>query len=212
MQLPNSEHESRPWRIRELAPDFTLEDVWALPAHGRAEDFGASLQLMTGGDPTDGESLATRLLWRVRWQLGEWFGWDDEPNTLPIPGTSECSLSERLPEDLRDTVGDLDFASLPFIPVYRTDREFAAEISNKTVHGIMHLAWVETGDGSFQGQMAVYVKPRGLVGKGYMALIRPFRHLIVYPALMKQIERTWNARDRPGRPPTVSLSPEETAR
>ena len=47
--------------------------------------------------------------------------------------------------------------------------------------------------------MAVYVKPRGLFGTGYMALIRPFRYRIVYPALMRQIERAWNARDRPAK-------------
>ena len=35
MRLPNSAHESRPWRIREIAPDFILEDVWALPTPGR---------------------------------------------------------------------------------------------------------------------------------------------------------------------------------
>ena len=28
-----------------------------------------------------------------------------------------------------------------------------------------------------------------------MALIKPFRHWIVYPALMRQIERTWSKRD-----------------
>jgi Protein of unknown function (DUF2867) len=195
MQLPNSEHESHPWRIREVASDFTLEDVWALPVHGRAEDFDTCLRLVAGGDPANGKSRATRLLWRLRWQLGEWFGWDDAPEKLPIPGTNDGSLADRLPPDLRDTVADLDFASLPFTPVYRTDREFAAEISNKTVHGVMHLGWVESGDGSFQGQMAVYVKPRGRAGKGYMALIKPFRHLIVYPALMRQIELTWNTRD-----------------
>ena len=55
----------------------------------------------------------------------------------------------------------------------------------------MHLAWVDQGDGRYQGQMAVYVKPRGRLGKGYMALIKPFRHWIVYPALMRQIERAW---------------------
>jgi hypothetical protein len=74
--------------------------------------------------------------------------------------------------------------------------EFAAELSNKTVHGVMHLAWVDQGEGSYQGQMAVYVKPRGELGKGYMALIAPFRHAVVYPALMRQIERAWNARVR----------------
>jgi hypothetical protein len=49
-------------------------------------------------------------------------------------------------------------------------------------------------EGRYQGQMAVYVKPRGPLGKGYMALIKPFRYWIVYPALMRQIERAWNAR------------------
>ena len=205
MRLPNSEHESRPWRIREIASDFTLEDVWALPAHGGAEDFQALLELMAAADPANAESLPTRVLWRVRDRLGSWFdlgrisapldsGRDDEAGKLPIPGKDETSLAGRLPDDLLGTVADLDFGSLPFVPLYRTDVEFAAEISNKTVHAVMHLAWVDQGEGRYQGQMAVYVKPRGLFGKGYMELIKPFRYLIVYPALMRQTERTWNAR------------------
>ena len=44
--------------------------------------------------------------------------------------------------------------------------------------------------------MAVYVKPRGLLGKGYVALVKPFRRWIIYPALMRQIERAWNTRIR----------------
>jgi hypothetical protein len=196
MRLSNGEHESRPWRIREIARDFTLEDVWALPAYGRAEDFDALLELMVSGDPEEGPSRATRLLWQLRWQLGRVFGLDEPTEALPIPGAQIASLSERLPADLRGTVDGIEFERLPFTPVYRTDSEFAAEISNKTVHGVMHLAWVELADGSFQGQMAVYVKPRGSFGKAYMALIKPFRHLIVYPALMRQIERTWNARSQ----------------
>ena len=88
----------------------------------------------------------------------------------------------------------MDFGSLPFTPLYLTDVEFAAEVSNQTVHAVMHLAWVDQGKGVYQGQMAVYVKPRGRFGRAYMALIAPFRHLIVYPALMRQLERTWNTR------------------
>jgi hypothetical protein len=37
----------------------------------------------------------------------------------------------------------------------------------------------------------VYVKPRGRLGAAYMTLIRPFRHRVVYPALMRQIARAW---------------------
>jgi hypothetical protein len=209
MRLPNAAHETHPWRIREIAPDFTLEDVWALPVQGGAEDFQALLELMAASDPANADSLPTRALWRLRDRLGSWFdlGRISAPvgsargggGRLPIPGTSETSLSERLPDDLRDTAADLDFGSLPFVPLFRTDDEFAAEVSNQTMHGAMHLAWVDQGEGRYRGQMAVYVKPRGRLGQGYMALIKPFRHWIVYPALMRQTERTWDARASAGR-------------
>jgi len=81
-----------------------------------------------------------------------------------------------------------------FIPLYRTDDEWAAEISNATVHGVLHLAWVEEGGGRHRAHMAVYVKPRGRRGKAYMMLIGPFRHLIVYPSLTRAIGRAWDAR------------------
>jgi len=203
MRIPNAAHESRPWRIRPIVPDFVLEDVWALPAQGGAEDFDALLELIADSDPANADSLPTRLLWRLRDRLGGWFDLggisapvDGGEGGLPIPGTSETSLSGRLPEDLRGTAAGVDFGSLPFVPLYRTDDEFAAEVSNRTVHGVMHLAWVEQGGGRFQAQMAVYVKPRGRFGRAYMSLIKPFRYLIVYPALTRQTERTWARRRR----------------
>jgi hypothetical protein len=207
-RLRNAVHESHPWRIREIAPDFTVEDVWALPVHGGADDFQGLIEMIASSNPADADSLPARALWRFRDLLGRRFGLGrisapaeggsgEAPGRLPIPGTAEISLRGRLPDDLRDTAADLDFGALPFEPLYRTDVEFAAEISNRTVHGVMHLAWVEQNEGRYQGQMAVYVKPRGPLGKGYMALIKPFRHWIVYPALMRQTERRWNARARP---------------
>lgn len=202
MRLPNSAHESRPWRIREIAPDFILEDVWALPTPGGADDFPALLELMTSSDPANSTSLPTRVLWRIRDRLGKLFDLggisapagsdpDDTAGRLTIPGTSETSLAGRLPDDLRGTAADVDFGSLPFVPLYLTNDEFAAELSNRTVHAVMHLAWADQGEGRYQGQMAVYVKPRGVFGRGYMALIKPFRHWIVYPALTRQTERAW---------------------
>ena len=180
-----------------------MEDVWALPVHGRSEDFQTLLELMASSDPANTESLPARALWRVRDRLGNLLSLgrvsapvdgdrDGAAGRLPIPGRTETSLTDRLPDDLRNTAADLTFDSLPFVLLYRTEDEFAAEVSNRTVHGVMHLAWVDQGDGRYQGQMAVYVKPRGLFGKGYMALIKPFRHWIVYPALMRQTERAWN--------------------
>jgi hypothetical protein len=42
--------------------------------------------------------------------------------------------------------------------------------------------------------MAVDVKLRGVFGKAYMAFIKPFPCLIVYPALMRHIGLEWVAR------------------
>ena len=199
-RIPNARHESRTWRVREIVPDFTLEDAWALPVDGGAEDFEKVLELMASSDPANADSVAARALWRLRDRLGRWFSLGristpsaaDGAGGLPIPGTSETSLAGRLPDDLRGTATGVDFGSLPFEPLYRTDDEFAAEVSNQTVHGVMHLGWVDHGEGRYSGEMAVYVKPRGSFGRGYMALIKPFRYWIVYPALMRQFERTWN--------------------
>ena len=69
-----------------------------------------------------------------------------------------------------------------------------ARSSNETVHGVVHLAWIDQGEGHYRGQLGVYVKPRGRLGDLYMMLIQPFRHLIVYPALMRQIGRVWDER------------------
>jgi hypothetical protein len=81
------------------------------------------------------------------------------------------------------------FDALPFTSLYLIKNEFAAEIANRTMHGVIHLGWVADGAGAYVGQMAVLVKPNGLLGEAYMAAIKPFRHLIVYPAMMRQIER-----------------------
>ena len=40
--------------------------------------------------------------------------------------------------------------------------------------------------------------PNGRLGTGYMAAIRPFRHRIVYPPIMREIGRAWRARNDAG--------------
>jgi hypothetical protein len=67
-------------------------------------------------------------------------------------------------------------------------------MANRTVHAVMHIGWVPDESGGYRGQMAVLVKPNGLFGAAYMAAIKPFRYLIVYPALMRRFERGWLVR------------------
>jgi len=191
MRLPNTAHTSRPWRIHELTRDFRVEDVWALPTPGGPDDFPRLVELATSLDPSHSPSRAVRALFALRWKIGGLLGWDD-PNTGL--GSRVPTLRDRLPVDLRDVPSRPDFDALPFISLYLLDNEFAAEIANRTVHGVMHLGWVPDETGGYRGQMAVLVKPNGPFGTAYMAAIAPFRHLMVYPPAIREFGRTWRAR------------------
>lgn len=191
MRLPDSDHTSRPWRIHELTADFRLEDVWALPTPGGPNDFPRLVEMIAAGDTAETASRPARALWALRWKLGEIFGWDDaDPESLP----DWQMLRDRLPADLREGPSGPDFGALPFTSVYLLYDEWAAELANKTVHGVMHVSWVEDGSGGYRGQMAVYVKPNGLLGNAYMAAIKPFRYLVVYPAIQRQLKQRWEAK------------------
>jgi len=188
MRLPNSAHTSLPWRIHELTRDFRLEDVWALPTPGGPDDFPRLVQAIASGDPSQSSSRAARTLFAIRWKVGELFGWDRPDTGL---GSRVPTLRERLPVDLREAPTGPDFAALPFTSLYLIEDEWAAEIANRTMHGILHIGWVADQTGGYRGEMAVYAKPNGRLGTVYMAAIRPFRHLIVYPQMMRQIGRQW---------------------
>jgi Protein of unknown function (DUF2867) len=189
--LPPSAHSSRPWRIHEIAPDFRLEDVWALPTPGGPGDFPRLVEEFASADPAQSLPRPARALWALRSKIGEMLGWDDEDDGL---GNRVATLRDRLPADLRDGPRGPESDNLPFSSLYLLDDEWAAEIANRTMHGVVHLGWVPDGNGGYRGQMAVLVKPNGRLGSAYMAAIKPFRHLIMYPALMRLIERNWRQR------------------
>lgn len=188
-RLPDTAHTCRPWRIHELTRDFRLEDVWALPTPGNQGDFPRLVEGIAAGDPSSSSSAVARALWATRWKLGKLLGLDSPSAGL---GSRVSTLRERLPSDLREGPSGPCFDGLPFTSLYLTDEEWAAEIANRTVHGVMHLSWVQDGDG-YRGQMAVLVKPNGLLGEVYMGAIRPFRYLVVYPRMLRQIELSWRA-------------------
>jgi len=188
MRLPNSAHTFRPWRIHELTRDFRLEDVWELPGVGGPDDFPRLVQRIASGDPSQSSSLAVRTLFAIRWKIGELLGWDGPDAGL---GSRVPTLRDRLPADLRDAPSGPDFDALPFTSVYLLEDEWAAEIANRTMHGVMHIGRVSDDTGGFRAHMAVYVKPNGLLGSAYMAAIRPFRHLIVYPPMLQEMGRSW---------------------
>lgn len=192
MRLPEAAHTSRPWRIHELTRDFRVEDVWALPTPGGVEEFPRLVRAFTRGESAGGSGAVVRALFAIRWKLGRLLGWDDPDDGV---GSRVESLRERLPADMREVEAGGELSVVPFNRLYVTDEEWAGEIANGTMHGVLHLGWVPEGGGRYHGQMAVLVKPNGLSGRLYMAAIRPFRHLVVYPSMIRRIERRWDDRE-----------------
>jgi hypothetical protein len=190
MRLPQSAHTLRPWRVHELTRDFRLEDVWELPVVGGPDDFPRLVQQMASLDPAQSSSCIVRGLFAIRWRLGELLGLDSPDAGV---GARVPTLRDRLPADLRDGPAGPDFGAVPFTSLYLLDDEWAAEVANRTMHGILHLGWVPHESGGFRAQMAVLVKPNGLLGAAYMAAIRPFRYLIVYPTMLREAGRTWKS-------------------
>jgi len=190
VRLPNSAHTSRPWRIHEIAGDFELEDVWALQTPGGPNDFHLLVEGFAEGDPSRSASGPVRALFAIRWKVGELLGWDGTDAGI---GSRVPTLRDRLPADLREAGTGPEFDGLPFKPLYLLDDEWAAEIANQTMHGVLHLGWVPAGSGFYRGQMAVLVKRNGLLGSAYMTAIRPFRHLLVYPQMLRDVERRWES-------------------
>jgi Protein of unknown function (DUF2867) len=165
-------------------------DVWATPTPGGPDDFPRLVELRTSLDPANSSSVVVRTLFAVRWALGDLLALDTPTSGL---GSRVPSLRDRMPADLLATASGPASDALPFTWLYMLDNECAAEIANKTVHGVLHAAWVPDGSGAYRGQLAVLVKPNGVLGNSYLTCIKPFRHLLVYPAIFNELERRWQA-------------------
>lgn len=176
MILPAKAHTSQPWRIHEIAPDFRVEDVWALDTPGGPDDFPRLVEQVSSFHSS---SAAVRGLFALRRAFGR---------ILRIDRPRAPALRDRVPADLRETAPRLDTGR--FAALYCTHDEWVLELANKTVDGVLHLGWVADG-GAYRGQLAVLVKPNGALGAAYMKAIAPFRHRVVYPSMVRDIERAW---------------------
>jgi hypothetical protein len=198
MRVPNAVHQEHPWLISEIAVDLELLDAWALPVEGGRDDFPLFLDAIGSFDPLQDGPWPARFLFHVRLYLGRLLRLDDSTEERRIPGSRETTLSSRVPAHLRATINDLPLSRTLIgagaRPLYAAEDEAALEISNGTVHGVLHLGWVEQEDGRFRGRLGIYVKPRGLLGRLYVASITPFRYLIVYPGMIRTIGRLWEER------------------
>jgi hypothetical protein len=190
MRVDPRQYERLDLLAHSLLADVPLHDVWVveLPGGGSGRTV-ADLRAILSRENLTTVNAVVRLLFALRARLGGFFGWDHEP-----PQADQESVLHRLSKTDRE-------ASLvapgtpegPFRVVYVSPREAISEIQNVTVHAFSVFALTEHSLG-YRLYWAVYVRPVGRITGWYMRLVDPFRRLVIYPAVLRQIRASW-ARD-----------------
>jgi len=185
MKLPAGAHFSRPWRIHAYTAGFRLTGVWALPTPAGPDDFPRLVAMLADFADVRRRGSVVGLLLAVREALGAILGWGGAADDPGRP-----SLRHRLAPDLRASPGAVT-PPMGFAPLYQIGDEWAAELINRTVHGVIHLSWVRDAAGCYGGPIAMLVRRNGVLGRVYLAVTAPFRHLVIYPRLRSWLARRW---------------------
>jgi hypothetical protein len=188
MRVEAADFQKLNLRCHALLSDVPLHDVWAIPLNGGGP--GRSIQdarAILFGDRRPPTNLAVRGLFALRFALGRAFGWDnarhDPPGMSYVHRLAEADRSQsQVPPGTREG---------PFRVLYVLGNEALSELRNATVHAFLALA-LTSRPGGYALYMAVYVKPVSRFTTLYMALIDPFRRLVVYPALGRHAQQRWS--------------------
>jgi len=186
-QISAQEFERLPLRVHDILAGVPLHDVWAVDLP-RARS-GITLDEFL---PTPNACLCTppplvHALLNIRLFVGRLLGWDRQPTS-----TAWESFATRM------TTADRSRSLVPagareglFRVVYRFENEQLLELVNRTAHAGALSALVETAN-AYRFYFGVYVRSVSRFTPVYMALIDPFRKLVVYPSLLRAIRAKWN--------------------
>jgi hypothetical protein len=186
-QVSTREFERVPLRVHTFLAGVRVHDVWSvdLPrwrAGVTLDDF-----IRTGSNCLCTPPSLVRMLLDIRLFVGRFFGWDREP-----AATAWTTFATRLTHTDRSksltAVGTRDGF---FRVVYRFENEQLVELINRTAHAAALSALVET-ETSYRFYLGVYVRSVSRFTSFYMALIDPFRKLIVYPSLLRSVCARWD--------------------
>ena len=198
-QVSTQEFERLPLRVHTFLAGVPLHDVWSvdLPrwrAGVTLDDFlrtTSNGKLDTCGCSKSSSlftpSLLVRTLLDIRFFVGRFFGWDHEPSA-----TAWETFATRLTDiDHARSLAAAGTRDGFFRIVYRFENEQLVELINRTAHAAALRALVETAT-AYRFYLGVYVRSVSRFTPFYMALIDPFRKLIVYPSLLHGVRASWN--------------------
>ena len=186
-KISTQEFKRLPLRVHDFLAGVPLHDAWAvdLPRTRSGITLNEFLR-MANTRPFRCSPLVRALIW-VRLCGGRLLGWDDTPAT-----TARESFATRL--TTADRASSLVPAGTPdglFRVVYRFENEQLLEVINRTVHGAALSALIEM-ETTYRFYFGVYVRKVNSFTPMYLALIDPFRKLLVYPSLLRSVRTNWD--------------------
>ena len=186
-QISALEFERLPLRVHAFLAGVPLHDVWAvdLPRSRAGITVDEFLRVARGCLFTP--STLVRMLIDIRLFIGRLVGWDREPAAAAWePFATRLTAADHsrslAPAGTRDGL---------FRVVYRFENEQLLELINRTAHAGALSALVETAS-AYRFYLGVYVHSMGRFTPLYMALIDPFRKLVVYPSLLRSVRANWS--------------------
>ena len=186
-QISTQEFEKLPLRVHDFLTGVPLHDVWAVDLPRARSGITLHSFLRTANPLPCTPSPIVRALLNIRLFVGRLFGWDREP-----PATAYESFATRMTSaDRSKSLAPAGTRQGLFRLVYRFENEQLLELINRTAHAAALSALVETANG-YRFYFGIYVRSVSRITPIYMALIDPFRKLVVYPSLLRSVRAQWN--------------------
>jgi len=186
-QVSTQEFERLPLRVHAFLAGVPLHDVWSVDLPNWRGGLTLDDFLRTASNCLCTPPPFVRMLLDIRFFVGRFFGWDREP---------EANAWKTFATRLTDADHSRSLAAAGtrdgfFRVVYRFENEQLVELTNRTAHAAAVSALIETAT-AYRFYLAVYVRSVSRFTPFYMALIDPFRKLIVYPSLLRSVRARWN--------------------
>ena len=168
-----------------------LHDVWAVDLPSPRTGITLDEFLRIASERIYTPTPVVRGLLDLRLLFGRLFGWDHPKTSGRVAPTFADRLTDAdrarsiTPAGVREGPDGL------FRVIYQFENEKLVELINRTVHAAALSALVETAN-SYRFYFAVYVRSVGWWTPLYLAVIDPFRKLIVYPSLLRSVHANWN--------------------
>lgn len=186
-QVSTQEFERLPLRVHTFLAGVPLHDVWSVDLPRWREGVTLDDFLRTASNCLCTPPPLVRTLLHIRFFVGRFFSWDHEPGA-----TAWKTFATRLTNtDHSRSLAAAGTRDGFFRVVYRFENEQLVELINRTAHAAALSALVETAT-AYRFYLGVYVRNVSRFTPFYMALIDPFRKLIVYPSLLHSVRARWN--------------------